>query len=236
MNALKLFFGEKPFSKGLKSYLGFNGNLSDSVIKLPTWISSGTVSFNPSDFNQSIICTSCSCTNTFQNMPDNYFDICTAISDIPFSITVRIKLSEFRSSSYLFCNYAYPNAQFRLIINNSGQIQFFRHSQLSDNVYLRIISSINLVLNNYYTITITGDGSKNGVKIYINGDNRTGAQNEVGTYARMSPLKAATLINDSALLTNRQFVGEMDFFAFWQNRELSDAEVKILYQRKCELL
>lgn len=233
------FFGEKRFTNGLVSYSKFNGNFLDSVTGVTSgdW---GSITFEASDFGQTAVTTDWGAVRI--GLSSTLFDFFNSSSDLPFSIFLRVKQTTRRSYAFLISRWEYNiYGIFQLTVNPSGTISFRRFSLGDYNNYINTSVSGVLPLNIWTNLTITGDGSKNGVKIYVNGNLPTNTTTETGTYVRMakagSDNGSIMLMGDSVNAdANRNFIGSYDFLAVWKNRCLTADEVKMLHNRTVELI
>lgn len=123
------------------------------------------------------------------------------------------------------------------IDNTTRKLRFIRYSENSTTNYSITHSNLALEKNTWYHLVIRGEG--NSVKIFIDSIDITDNTVVVGNYVRMIPNDdVGGIFNtaDSRNFISTQFYGIVNSFGFWFNRELTDNDIKKLYNRQIDLL
>lgn len=154
-------------------------------------------------------------------------------TDIPFSISMWIKISAFSSENNYLISKRYNTStdeEYHMLVSSLG-INFAKYSSNSD--FKTAGASFAFSLSTWYHIVYTDDGSKpaGGQKLYINGVLQTTTSVITGAYIGMpngtSPVRTGqTTVNP---VEGRRHRGLVDELAFWKNRVLSQANVTQLY-------
>jgi len=166
----------------------------------------------------------------------NYFSFADATSDLPLTISMRVKFDGTLATKRIFChssvNGTSTTIAYRAFIHSSGYLQFLLCSATeSVNYRGRRTAAGAIVANTYYDLTfcytgVGGNTAQNGVEIYIDGVRSDVTDETNGTYTKMPVYTSAGLyIGDGPLGKLSASINNM---AVW-SRKLSGAEIMTLH-------
>lgn len=220
---------------GLVAYYNFDGNSNASIggvngtnVNTPTF-TTGKIG-SAIDFGTDTVQRYC------QLADNDIFSFTNGLgTDIPFSVSMWIKISVFSSqNNYLLSKRVNNNLEeeYMMGVSPTGGI-FFQKFSDNDSYKIAGVSGGALSLNTWYHIVYVDDGTipAGGQVFYINGVAQTTSSTIVNAYAGMpngtSPLRIGqTTVNPSEARRHRGLIDEL---SFWKNRMLNQSDVTNLY-------
>jgi len=158
------------------------------------------------------------------------------VNDLPFSVSVWVYFTAFSGNTNTIISKrgTTTDVEWQLLyFDVSGKLQFQKYSG-GGNVISQGIKAFNAVLNTWYHIVVTDDGSKTfaGMRVYVNGILQVSTDISSGVYAGMANGTSITRFGlNSFSLTDptRAHQGYLEDIGIWRGRVLTLSEIKYLY-------
>jgi hypothetical protein len=238
------YYGSKSSGSllnNLVAYYPFDNNTLDvhgghngTAINSPTYTTG--VKANAINFDTST-------TARYVNVPNTAdLSFADATSDLPFSMSFWVRVDAYSTTGNWIFNKRFDNFGPRIEwqvsalggANNYIRLNLFGQGSNANNINrVSTVNSITVGIWHHVVITYDGSADPNGIKIYIDGVDESGATSTAGTYTKMNVTTSQQRFGIEGWQTpppvSTKHRGLLDEFAVWKNRELTFAEVTWLY-------
>jgi hypothetical protein len=236
------YYGSKqsasPLLANLVAWYKFDNNFNDSTPNAHNGAGTGSPTFVSGVIGDAVNFDN---TNTLRyvQVPDaDGFSFTDGITDLPFTITMWVYHLSFSSAGNFYINKrstdVSPNIEWQFYyISSANAIQVLLFDG-NNTTWIGMRSSVNpFALNTWYHIAATYDGSglASGIKLYLNGVDVSTTTILSGTYVGMNNTAAPIRMGNAgwATTTVTKHRGYLDMLGVWKNRELTAAEILMLY-------